>query len=76
MHNRYLVELERSVNAIDFIMDRLNEEDKTLIDLVYWKGTHTITGAGEKLHMTQRTAYRHIDTVLKAIACEMGFIPE
>lgn len=75
MANRYLVEIEKTVIAIEYITSRLSDEDKKLIDLVYWKGTHTITGAGMALHMTQRTAYRHIDAVLTALAREMGLIP-
>lgn len=75
MHDRYLDGLERSVNAIEFILNQLNEEDKTLVDLVYWKGAYTIEGAGMELNMSRRTTYRHIDVILTALAKELGFIP-
>ena len=74
MANKYLVEIEKTVNAIDYVASRLSTEDKKLIDLVYFKGTHTITGAGLSLNMSQRTAYRHVDAILIKFAQELGLI--
>lgn len=75
MQNRYLIEIEKSINAIEYVVSRLTNEDKKLVDLVYWKGTHTIDGAGYELNMSRRTAYRHNDMILKALARELGYIP-
>ena len=75
MASKYLVELEKTVNSIEYITNRLSREDYELIDLVFFKGKFTITGAGQLLNMSQRTAYRHVDAVLTALARELGLIP-
>lgn len=76
MQDRYLAAVERNVNAIDYVLSKLKDEDKRLIDLVYWKGTHTKDGAAMALHMSRRTVYRRVDMILHAIASELGYIPE
>lgn len=75
MASKYLVEIEKTVNAVEHITSRLSTEDYKLIDLVFFKGTHTITGAGLSLNMSQRTAYRHVDAILTELARELGLIP-
>jgi RinA family phage transcriptional activator len=71
--DRYIVELERTVNAIEHVTERLTPERKKLVELVYWRGTHTPSGAAAVLHISRRTAYRYINEILTAIAAEMGF---
>lgn len=71
----YLREIEKSVNAIEYVLARLTDEDRKLVEMVYWRATHTLTGAGLELNMSQRTAYRHADAILTALAIEMGLMP-
>ena len=73
--DRYLRELERSVKAVDYVVDKLNPTDRALIDLVYWRGTHSVEGAAMKLNISASAAYRHINGIVTRIAMELGYIP-
>ena len=73
--DRYIAELERSVNAVAYVVDRLEPTDRALIELVYWRSSHTVEGAAQHLNFSKSAAYRHINGVLTAIAKEMGYIP-
>ena len=72
--DRYINETQRNIDAIDHVLDRLEPIDRKLVDLVYWKGTHTKEGAALALNMSRRTGYRHINAILQAIALELGLI--
>lgn len=72
--DRYINETQRNIDAIDHVLDRLEPIDRKLVDLVYWKGTHTKEGAALALNMSRRTGYRHINVILQAIALELGLI--
>lgn len=71
--NPYILEIERAVLAIQYVTDRLTPERLRLIDLVYWRGTHTVEGAAAMLHVSRRTAYNWRNEVLTAIAAELGY---
>lgn len=71
--NPYILELERAIDAIDHVLTRLPADKMRLVDLVYFRGTHTVSGAGEALHLSRRTAYRYVNEVLTAIAAELGY---
>ncbi len=70
----YIQQMQRSCNAIDFVLKSLNPIDKKLVDLVYWRRSHTPEGAGLLLHMGRSTVYRHINKILEDVAAEMGYI--
>jgi len=70
----YVRNLEQTVKAIQYVIDRLNDTDLRLIELVYFKGTHTVDGAAMIVNLSGRTAYRHINRVLTAVALELGLI--
>lgn len=72
--NPYILSTERSCLAIERVLCKLNETDKQLIDLVYWKRAYTIVGAGDKIGLSQRAVYQHINNVLGLIALEMGLV--
>lgn len=72
--DRYINETQRNIDAIEHVLDRLEPIDRSLVDLVYWKGTHTKEGAALALNMSRRTGYRHINAILQAIALELGLI--
>lgn len=71
--NPYILELEKSCAAVERVTSRLTPERLRLVDLVYWRGTHTVSGAADFLHVSRRTAYRYINEVLTAIAAELGY---
>lgn len=66
--------LELSCNAIERALKKCDETDLKLIELVYWKQTFNITGAGMQLGLTKSPAYRRINRILTLIAMEMGLI--
>ena len=70
----YIRNLEQTVKAIDHVIGRLDATDLRLIELVYFKGTHTVDGAAMIVNLSSRTAYRHINNVLTAVAMELGLI--
>ena len=72
--NQYIKQLEQSCAAIEKVLNRLQKEDKELIEIYYWRHEYTAEGAGMKLNMTRRTVYRHINDILVAVALEMGYI--
>jgi len=72
--NQYVRRLTQSCDAIGKVLDMLPPEDIKLIELVYWKHEFTPEGAGAKLHMSRRTAYRHVNNILTAVALEMGYV--
>lgn len=72
--DRYIVEMTRTVEGIKKVLVRASEDDMNLIDLVYWKQTYTVEGAGMVLNMSKSTAYRRINNILTAIAIELGYV--
>lgn len=72
--DRYIVETTRIVEAIKLVLSRSSEDDIQLIDLVYWKQTYTVEGAGMILNMSKSTAYRRVNNILTAIAVELGYV--
>lgn len=72
--DEYINEQLRILAAIEKILASLSKEDKRMIDLIYWRRSHTVTGAAMVLHMSNVTAYRHVNAILRAIAAELGFV--
>lgn len=72
--NTYVMQTERSCKAIEKVMGRLDDTDRQLIDLVYWKQSYTVEGAGMKLHLGRTAAYQHVNNILCGIALEMGYV--
>jgi RinA family phage transcriptional activator len=70
--NQYIITTERNITAVERVLERCDNEDKQLIDLVYWRQLYTAEGAAMKLNMSRRTAYRKINNILCWIALEMG----
>jgi len=70
----YLRWLETSCNAIEAVLRNLGDIDLELVKLVYWRREFTVEGAGMKLNLSKSSAYRHINTILTAIAGEMGYV--
>lgn len=70
----YILQTERSVKAIEYVLKNADDIDHKLIDLVYWKQAYTVAGAAQVLHLNHATAYRHINSILLRIALEMGYV--
>lgn len=72
--NPYILSLERSIRAIEYVLRHTDDINTKLIELVYWRRTHTVSGAAEIVCLSQRAAYKRISKVLHAIAAELGLI--
>ena len=71
----YLMQIERSCKAIEYVLKNTDDIDRKLVELVYWKQAYTVAGAAQLLHMNTVTAYRHINNILLKIALELGYVP-
>ena len=72
--NPYIIEMERSISAIERVLSKCDETDKRLIDLVYWKQSYTVVGAGESVGLGQNGSYKRINKILVGMALEMGLV--
>ena len=72
--NPYILMTEIKIHAIDRTLSTLDDTDKRLIDLVYWKHLYTIAGAGMKINLSKTAAYDHVNRILGMIALEMGYV--
>ena len=70
----YILTTERNIQAIEKVLERCDKADLTLIDLIYWRRTHTVEGAGMKVNYSRRTAYRKINSIICMVALEMGLV--
>ena len=72
--NPYIMQTERSCKAIERVLSRCNETDSKLVDLVYWRQSYTVEGAGMKIGLSKSSAYRHVNDILTSIALEIGYV--
>lgn len=70
----YILNLERNSAAIDRVLSQLDEADRVLVSLVYWKRTHTMEGAAQAASVSASTAYFRANKIICGIAAEMGLI--
>lgn len=73
--NTRLEHLERLTDVIDIVYDRVQNEKKKLIQLMYWDRPRLLTwdGVAAKLHIHKRTAFRWRKEILNAIAEKAGY---
>ena len=72
--NPYIKALEQTIRAIDYALSKCDDKDKRLIDLVYWRKSHTVKGAAIKISLSKSGAYNRINRILNLIAYELGYI--
>ncbi len=70
----YLRRLEFDCRAIERALSRCDDVDMRLIELVYFKRTHSVEGAGEAIGLTKTPAYNRINRILTVVALELGYI--
>ena len=70
----YLRTMEWNIAAIDRALANLDGNDLKIIDMVYWKKSHTVEGAGMKVNLSRRAAYDHINNIRCRGALEMGLV--
>jgi RinA family phage transcriptional activator len=72
--SQYVLHAEKSIQAVERVLERCNDTDKRLVDLVYWKGTYSVVGAAQKVSLSPTGAYKRINGILCAVALEMGYV--
>ena len=70
----YVMAAEKSCRDIERALERFDGIDMQLIDLVYWKRSYNIMGAGLVIGLSQRATYKHINNILCTVALEMGLV--
>lgn len=74
LSDQYVIHTAQCIEAIERVLHKLNADDKKLIDLVYWKGSHSISGAALASHTSKSAAYRRINAIITELAKEMGYV--
>ncbi|HAO5912484.1 TPA: DUF722 domain-containing protein [Listeria monocytogenes] len=66
--------LKNIINAIESVLNRLNDEDKQLIQFRYWdRSKPTWLWIASKLNMDESTARRRNKTIILSIAERLGY---
>ena len=75
MTSNVILCLERRLKAVARVLDRYqnNPEMLRLIELRYFKGTHTAIGVMSELHISSKTFYRWRKELLEDLAAELGY---
>jgi len=73
--HRKIEHMEKVVNAIESVMERLPEDKKKLVQLYYWSKPRNLTwdGIALKLNVSRRTAINWRDEIVYAIAEKIGW---
>lgn len=72
--NPYIITTERNIQAIEVVLRGLEKTDIDLIDLVYWRRSYNIIGAGQRVGLEKSAAYERINNIFCRIALEMGVV--
>ncbi len=76
--NRRLKQLETTIRAIETVVEELPREKVQLVELKYWQRPRLLTdaGIGQEIGCSDKTVRRWTDSIIQAIAVEMGLIDE
>ena len=72
----YVRRLEINCTAIENALSAVDDIDRKLVDLIYWKKEYTAVGAGIKLHLSSSATYKRLNKIIGLIAYEMGYVRE
>ena len=70
----YIRRTEQTVRAIERAFERVDHNHYRVIDMMYWRRTHTAIGVGMALKASKSTVYNWIDDVVMLVAKELGYI--
>ena len=73
-NNDYILQLERTVNAIGSVYDRLGPSDQELVRLRYWSGNLTPEGISYRINIDKATFYYRLNNILVEIARRLGLV--
>ncbi len=76
-----LTEIKRETRAIDDLVEQLSTSDRVedkekqaLLNMVYFKKSHTLYGAAQVIHVSERTIWRMNALLLQYVAQQLGWI--
>lgn len=74
--NKRLAQLQRTILAIERVLMNLTEDKFKLVQLKYWDHPRTLTddGIAMELFIDKRSLYNWNNTILLALAKEMGLV--
>lgn len=72
--NTYLLQMGKTVEAIDRCYEQLEDADKKLVELVYFQNRFTIFGAAQEVGYSQTAAYKKLNDFIYLLACELGIM--
>lgn len=72
----YIRRLEENVDAIERALERVDEIDMRLIDLIYWRKEYTPEGAGLVVGLQKSAVYQRINKIVGIVAFEMGYVSQ
>ena len=70
----YIRQTEQTLEAIERVLRRQPPEKRKAVELMYWRRTHTATGAGMEIGASKSTVYNWIDDIVVQTAKELGFL--
>ena len=65
--------MRKTVEAIEAAMGAATRDQRRLVELVFFKKSHSVEGAAELLHMSTATAYRRTDELICDVAARLGY---
>lgn len=74
LNSDYITEQERIISAIESVLNRLNDQDKEMVRLMYWSGELTPDGIALKLAIDRATMYYRLNNILVEIARRLGLV--
>ena len=70
----YIRRIELTCSGIERAINQMDDTDKKLIDLIYWRAEYTVEGAGMKIGLSKSAAYQRVNKILGTIAYELGYV--
>lgn len=65
---------QRELQAVEKALDEVDEISRRLVEMVFFKGSHTLEGAAQCLFISYRTARRRQEWVIVSVAEGLGLI--
>jgi len=74
--SKRILYINRTIEAIQSVLDSLPEEKYKLVQLKYWAKTQTKAdeGIARELHIEKTTYYKWVNGIILAVAVELGMI--
>jgi RinA family phage transcriptional activator len=74
--SKRLKQIERTIAAIQSVLNELTQEQYKLVELKYWTKPQIRTdeGIAKELNIDKRTMYRWINVIVLAVSIELGLV--